>query len=66
MCHDCHSAAAALLVLLLLHRVTFKLTDIDWPSCMDYVEFDYYDTVYNESVYMHTIRDRVESKHFIS
>ena len=38
-----------------LHRITFQLTDIDWPSCINYIEFDYYDTVYNESVYMETV-----------
>ena len=37
-------------------RITFKLTDIDWPSCINYIEFDYYDTVYNESVHMETVR----------
>ena len=36
----------------MLHcRVSWKLTDIDWPTCMSYIVFDYYDTVYNESVY---------------
>lgn len=35
--------------------ITFQLTDIDWPSCINYIEFDYYDTVYNESVYMETV-----------
>ena len=39
-----------------LLRITFQLTDIDWPSCINYIEFDYYDTVYNESVYMETVR----------
>ena len=36
--------------------ITFKLTDVDWPSCINYIEFDYYDTVYNESVFMETVR----------
>ena len=34
----------------LLLRVTWKLTDIDYPACLSHVEFDYYDTVYNESI----------------
>jgi hypothetical protein len=32
------------------NRVTWKLTDIDYPACLSHVEFDYYDTVYNESI----------------
>ena len=39
-----------------ISRITFKQTDIDWPSCINYIEFDYYDTVYNESVFMETLR----------
>ena len=31
--------------------MSWRLTDIDWPTCMSYIVFDYYDTVYNESVY---------------
>ena len=31
-------------------RVTWKLTDIDYPACLSHVEFDYYDAVYNESI----------------
>ena len=41
-------------------RITFKQTDIDWPSCINYIEFDYYDTVYNESVYMETLRSPLD------
>ena len=41
-------------------RITFKLTDIDWPSCINYIEFDYYDTVYNESVFIETLRAPLE------
>ena len=41
-------------------RITFKQTDIDWPSCINYIEFDYYDTVYNESVFMETLRSPLE------
>jgi hypothetical protein len=33
-----------------MFRVTWKLTDIDYPACLSHVEFDYYDTVYNESI----------------
>ena len=42
--------------LIFFSRITFKLTDVDWPSCINYIEFDYYDTVYNESVFMETVR----------
>ena len=45
---------------LLFCRITFKQTDIDWPSCINYIEFDYYDTVYNESVFMETLRSPLE------
>ena len=38
----------------LLFRVKWRLKDIDWPTCMSYIEFVYYDTVYNESVFIHT------------
>jgi len=34
--------------------VQWRLNDIDWPMCLDYFEFDYYDIVYNESVFMQT------------
>ena len=37
-----------------LFRVKWRLKDIDWPTCMSYIEFVYYDTVYNESVFIHT------------
>ena len=32
----------------------WRLKDIDWPTCMSHIEFVYYDTVYNESVFTHT------------
>ena len=38
----------------LLFRVKWRLKDIDWPTCMSYIEFVYYDTVYNESIFVHT------------
>ena len=38
----------------ILVRVKWRLKDIDWPTCMSYIEFVYYDTVYNESVFIHT------------
>ena len=38
----------------MLLRVKWRLKDIDWPTCMSYIEFVYYDTVYNESVFIHT------------
>jgi len=34
--------------------VQWKLKDLDWPTCLDYFEFDYYDVVYNESTFMKT------------
>eukprot|EP00092_Neocalanus_flemingeri_P020693 GFUD01022424.1.p1 GENE.GFUD01022424.1~~GFUD01022424.1.p1 ORF type:complete len:368 (-),score=96.64 GFUD01022424.1:15-1118(-) len=36
--------------------VSWKLSDIDWPMCLDYFEFDYYDTVYNESTFKKTFK----------
>ena len=32
------------------------MSDIDWPMCLDYFEFDYYDTVYNESTFKQTFQ----------
>jgi hypothetical protein len=29
--------------------VSWRLSDIDYPICLDYFELDYYDTLYNES-----------------
>ena len=40
--------------MLYLFRVKWRLKDIDWPTCMSHIEFVYYDTVYNESVFTHT------------
>ena len=39
---------------MLLSRVKWRLKDIDWPTCMSHIEFVYYDTVYNESIFTHT------------
>ena len=36
------------------HVTWCRLADIDWPMCLDYFEFDYYDVVYNESAFMQT------------
>ena len=30
---------------------TWRLSDIDFPACLAYFEFDYYDTMYNESAF---------------
>ena len=32
--------------------VSWRTKDIDFPSCLDHFEFDYYDIVYNESIHM--------------
>ena len=32
-------------------RVSWHLSYIDWPMCLKSFEFDYFDTVYNESAY---------------
>ena len=37
-------------------RVSWRIADIDWPSCLSYFEFDYYDTVYNESTFKKTVK----------
>jgi len=36
--------------------VSWRIADIDWPSCLSYFEFDYYDTVYNESTFKKTVK----------
>jgi len=36
--------------------VSWHLSYIDWPTCLNYFEFDYYDTVYNESAWMKTFK----------
>ena len=48
--------------LLILFRVSWRLSDIDWPTCLDYFEFDYYDTVYNESMHKKTFKGPFQSR----
>ena len=36
-------------------RVSWKLSYVDWPVCLDYFEFDYYDKYYNESIWNTTV-----------
>jgi len=43
--------------------VQWKLNDLDWPTCLDYFEFDYYDIVYNESAFMKTFSRPFPSEH---
>ena len=31
--------------------VTWRESDIDFPACLSHFEFDYYDTMYNESAF---------------
>ena len=45
-----------------LHRVSWRIADIDWPPCLDYFEFDYYDTVYNESTFKKTVKGPFQPK----
>jgi len=45
--------------------VQWKLKDLDWPTCLDYFEFDYYDIVYNESTYMKTFSRPFPAFHHI-
>ena len=32
-------------------RVQWRLSDIDYPNCLDYFVMDYYDTLYNETAF---------------
>lgn len=43
-------------------RVSWKLTDIDFPMCLSHFVFDYYDTVYNESVFSQEFRPPFDAK----
>jgi len=42
--------------------VSWRIKDIDWPSCLDHFEFDYYDIVYNESIHMEIFRPPFEPR----
>ena len=35
-------------------KVGWRLSDIDYPVCLDYFVLDYYDTSYNESSFQRT------------
>ena len=37
-------------------RVTWRLTDIDYPICLDYFHLQYYDTLYNETGFERTFK----------
>ena len=37
-------------------RVTWRLTDIDYPICLDYFQLEYYDTLYNETGFERTFK----------
>jgi len=36
-------------------RVSWRLSQIDYPTCLDYFVLDYYDITYNESTYSRTL-----------
>ena len=36
-------------------RVSWRLQQIDYPTCLDYFVLDYYDITYNESTFSRTI-----------
>jgi len=42
--------------------VSWRQSDIDWPTCLDYFEFDYYDNVYNESIWKKTLKGPFDKK----
>jgi len=42
--------------------VYWHLSYLDWPMCLNYFQFDYYDTVYNESAYMKTFKAPFEPR----
>ena len=44
------------------HRVQWRIADIDWPSCLSHFEFDYYDTVYNESTFKKSVMGPFQSR----
>ena len=45
-------------------RVSWRIQQIDYPTCLDYFMLDYYDITYNESTYSKTI-NRNLSKPFL-
>ena len=36
-------------------RLSWRLQQIDYPTCLDYFVVDYYDITYNESTFSKTI-----------
>ena len=36
-------------------RVSWRIQQIDYPTCLDYFVLDYYDITYNESTFSKTI-----------
>ncbi|XP_023348531.1 uncharacterized protein LOC111717249 [Eurytemora carolleeae] len=42
--------------------VQWKISDIDFPACLSHFEFDYYDVVYNESIFKKTVSKPFEEK----
>ena len=45
-------------------KVGWRLTDIDFPICLDYFELEYYDTLYNETGFERTFKRLVNSNVF--
>ena len=43
-------------------RVAWRLTDIDYPVCLDYFQLEYYDTLYNETGFERTFKRFVPQK----
>ena len=43
-------------------RISWRLAQIDYPTCLDYFVLDYYDITYNESTFSRTIQRPFESR----
>ena len=43
-------------------RVSWRVQQIDYPTCLDYFVLDYYDITYNESTYSKTINRNIFSQ----
>ena len=43
-------------------RISWRLAQIDYPTCLDYFVLDYYDITYNESTFSRTIERPFEKR----
>ena len=43
-------------------RISWRLAQIDYPTCLDYFVLDYYDITYNESTFSRTIQRPFEKR----